>query len=135
MTFPTERSCMLSSDSALSLSLSLTHTHANKEKPRSLEVNFHCSTQSNEMYNDVDEPDEGKCSYVMHYNTVHACPKCASTTPISIFFIYNIMYHMTTMLLEADLFFLHVEMRVHTFTYIYRICHKLVHLCSVASSF
>ena len=115
---------MLSSDSALSL----THTHANKGKSRSLEVNFHCSTQSNEMYNDVDEPDEGKCSYVMHYNTVHACPKCASATPIC-------MYRMTRMLLEADLFFLHVEMRVHTFTYIYRICHKLVHLCSVASSF
>lgn len=49
------------------------------EKPRSLEVNFHCSTQSNEMYNDVDEPDEGKCSYVMHYNTVHACPKYCVT--------------------------------------------------------
>ena len=46
-------------------------------KKRTFQVQYHCSLQNNDMYNDVDEPNgDARCSYTLHRNTIYACPKC-----------------------------------------------------------
>lgn len=48
-------------------------------KPRTFEVNFHCSDQSNDANDNVIEPGEDTCHYIIDYNTVKACPSYCVT--------------------------------------------------------
>lgn len=49
-------------------------------KSRTFLVHYHCSLQNNDMYNNVDEPGgDAACSYTLHRNTIHACPKYCVT--------------------------------------------------------